>query len=149
MHCCIGEGDNWHRRDLIAASRSPAGLFIAPALVLLGLFMVYPIVWSLWMSFQVGKGMNLSFGGFANIVRLTKDPVFLRALGNTFIFFVVQVPIMIVLALLFAVALNDSDAAVPRLLPHRDLPALRHLAGRLFDRCSSRCSPSTASSTRR
>jgi lactose/L-arabinose transport system permease protein len=82
--------------------------FIAPAMVLLGIFLIYPIIWSLWMSFQVGKGMNFSFGGFANIVRLTKDPVFLRALGNTCIFFVVQVPIMIVLALLFAAALNDS-----------------------------------------
>jgi lactose/L-arabinose transport system permease protein len=82
--------------------------FIAPALILLGLFMIYPIIWSLWMSFQVGKGMNLNFGGFANIVRLTKDPVFLRALGNTFTFFIIQVPIMITLALLFAVALNDS-----------------------------------------
>lgn len=83
-------------------------LFIAPALVLLGIFMVYPIIWSLWMSFQVGKGMNFSFGGFANIVRLTKDPVFIRALTNTFIFLIVQVPIMIVLALLFAAALNDQ-----------------------------------------
>jgi len=82
-------------------------LFIAPALVLLGIFMIYPIVWSLWMSFQVGKGMNFSFGGWANIVRLTKDPVFIRALVNTCIFFFVQVPIMIVFALLFAVALND------------------------------------------
>jgi lactose/L-arabinose transport system permease protein len=82
-------------------------LFIAPALVLLGIFLIYPIVWSLWMSFQVGKGMNFSFGGFANIVRLTKDPVFLRALGNTCIFFFVQVPIMIALALLFANALNN------------------------------------------
>ena len=81
--------------------------FVAPALVLLGIFMIYPIIWSLWMSFQVGKGMNLSFGGWANIIRLTKDPVFIRALVNTCIFFVVQVPIMIVLALLFAVALND------------------------------------------
>jgi lactose/L-arabinose transport system permease protein len=83
-------------------------VFIAPALVLLGLFMLYPIIWSLWMSFQVGKGMNFKFGGLANIMRLTKDPVFLRALTNTCIFFVVQVPIMITLALLFAVALNDS-----------------------------------------
>ena len=70
--------------------------------------MIYPIIWSLWMSFQTGRGMNFSFGGFANIQRLTQDPVFLRALGNTMIFLVVQVPIMIVLALLFAVALNDS-----------------------------------------
>jgi lactose/L-arabinose transport system permease protein len=82
-------------------------LFIAPALVLLGIFLIYPILWSLWMSFQVGKGMNFSFGGWANIIRLTKDPVFLRALVNTSIFFFVQVPVMIVLALLFAVALND------------------------------------------
>lgn len=81
--------------------------FIAPALVLLGIFMLYPILWSLWMSFQVGKGMNFSFGGFANIVRLTKDPIFIRALVNTLTFLVVQVPIMIVLALLAAVALND------------------------------------------
>ena len=81
--------------------------FVAPALVLLGLFMAYPILWSLWMSFQTGKGMNLKFGGFANIYRLTQDPVFLHALSNTLIFLVVQVPIMIVLALLFAVTLNN------------------------------------------
>jgi len=81
--------------------------FIAPALVLLGIFMLYPILWSLWMSFQVGKGMNFSFGGFANIIRLTKDPIFIRALVNTLTFLVVQVPIMIGLALLAAVALND------------------------------------------
>ncbi len=83
-------------------------LFIAPALVLLGLFLIYPILWSLWMSFQVGKGLNLHFGGFDNIVRLTRDPVFIRALTNTCIFFFVQVPIMITLALLFAVALDDA-----------------------------------------
>jgi len=82
-------------------------MFIAPSLLLIGIFMIYPILWSLWMSFQVGRGVNLSFGGFANIVRLTQDPVFLRALGNTLIFFVVQVPIMLMLAMLLAVALND------------------------------------------
>ncbi len=83
-------------------------LFIMPALVLLGVFMIYPILWSLWMSFQTGRGMNFSFGGFANIQRLTQDPVFLRALGNTMVFLVIQVPIMLGLALLFASALNDS-----------------------------------------
>jgi ABC-type sugar transport systems, permease components len=83
-------------------------LFVMPALVLLGVFMIYPILWSLWMSFQVGRGMNFSFGGFTNILRLTQDPIFLRALGNTLIFLAIQVPIMLVLALLFANALNDS-----------------------------------------
>lgn len=83
-------------------------LFVMPALVLLGVFMIYPILWSLWMSFQVGRGMNLSFGGFANIVRLTQDPVFIRALTNTLTFLAIQVPVMLILALLFANALNNS-----------------------------------------
>jgi lactose/L-arabinose transport system permease protein len=81
--------------------------FVMPVLVLLGLFMVYPILWSLWMSFHSGRGLNLSFSGTANIERMMSDPVFHRALFNTLLFLVVQVPIMIFLALLFAVALND------------------------------------------
>jgi lactose/L-arabinose transport system permease protein len=97
----------------MAASRLSRGelingwLFMAPAIVLVGIFLIFPILWSLWMSFQVGRGMNFTFGGFANIVRLTQDPVFQRALGNTILFFVIQVPIMLTLAALMAVALND------------------------------------------
>ena len=83
-------------------------LFVGPALILLGIFMIFPIGWSLWMTAQTGRGLNFAFGGFANIQRLLGDTVFLRALGNTMIFLVVQVPIMIILALLFAVALNDT-----------------------------------------
>jgi lactose/L-arabinose transport system permease protein len=83
-------------------------LFTGPALALLTLFMLYPILYSLWMSLQIGKGMNLRFGGIANIWRLTQDQVFQHALLNTLTFLVVQVPIMITLALLLAVALNDS-----------------------------------------
>ena len=82
--------------------------FTAPALTMIGLFLLYPILSSLYMSTQVGRGLNLSFGGLANVNRLTEDPVFLHALSNTGIFLVVQVPIMIVLALLLAAALNDS-----------------------------------------
>lgn len=80
--------------------------FIGPALVMIGLFMVYPILWSLWMSSQSGRGTMIKFVGFGNIVRLVHDPVFLHALSNTMIFFVVQVPIMILLALALAAVLN-------------------------------------------
>jgi lactose/L-arabinose transport system permease protein len=84
-------------------------LFVMPALVLVGLFMIYPIIWSLWMSFQVGRGMNLSFGGVTNLTRLAEDPILSRALFNTFIFLIVQVPIMLTLALIFASALNSPN----------------------------------------
>lgn len=81
--------------------------FVMPALVLIGLFMIYPILWSLWMSFQTGRGMQTSFGGLGNIKRLFADPIFVKALTNTLTFLVIQVPIMIMLALVFAVMLNN------------------------------------------
>ena len=93
--------------SIISGENRAGWIFVAPALTLLGAFMVYPIIWSLWMSLQTGKGLNFKFGGLTNITRLTKDPVFQHALSNTLIFLIVQVPIMIVLALLFAVALNN------------------------------------------
>jgi len=80
--------------------------FIGPALMMIGLFMVYPILWSLWMSSQSGRGTMIKFVGFGNVVRLVNDPVFLHALSNTMIFFFVQVPIMILLALALAAVLN-------------------------------------------
>ena len=84
-------------------------LFTSPALILLTVFLLYPILSSLWMSFQIGKGMNLSFGGLGNIWRLTQDAVFQHALLNTLTLLVIQVPIMIALALLLAVTLNDRS----------------------------------------
>ncbi|OJG00059.1 carbohydrate ABC transporter permease [Pararhizobium antarcticum] len=81
-------------------------LFIAPALTLIGIFLIYPIFRSLFLSFYSGKGMMLKFAGFGNITRLANDPVFLKALINTTTFFVIQVPIMIVLALILASLLN-------------------------------------------
>jgi lactose/L-arabinose transport system permease protein len=82
-------------------------LFVGPAVALIALFMIYPIGQSLWMSLQQGRGMALHFAGFANVIRLWNDPVFAKALTNTLIFLVVQVPIMIVLALILASALNN------------------------------------------
>lgn len=82
-------------------------LFVAPAIGLIALFMVYPILNSLWMSFQTGRGMLTHFGGFANIIRLFHDPLFKLALFNTMIFFVVQVPIMLSLALILAAMLDN------------------------------------------
>jgi lactose/L-arabinose transport system permease protein len=82
-------------------------LFVGPALALISLFMIYPILRSLWLSLYSGKGMMMKFAGAGNIVRLTNDPVFLKALTNTVTYFVIQVPIMITLALILATALNS------------------------------------------
>lgn len=81
--------------------------FILPVLVLMLVFLVYPVVWSLWMSMQVGTGMRTEFGGTENLRRLMQDGVFFTALKNTMIYLVIQVPIMTVLGLLLASMLNN------------------------------------------
>ncbi|SMC53903.1 sugar ABC transporter permease [Rhizobium sp. RU36D] len=83
-------------------------LFIAPSVILIAVFLVYPIFRSLYLSFFTGKGMMMKFGGGANIERLMNDPVFIQALTNTVTFFVIQVPIMILLALMLAAVLNND-----------------------------------------
>nr|WP_316653013.1 sugar ABC transporter permease [uncultured Gellertiella sp.] len=82
-------------------------LFVGPALALICLFMIYPILKSLALSFYSGRGMLLKLSGFDNIARLYGDPVFVKALVNTMTFFVIQVPVMITLALLLAALLNS------------------------------------------
>ncbi len=81
-------------------------LFVSIALGLIGVFMAYPIVRSLWMSLHAGQGTVVEFVGMGNVVRLASDPVFLKALQNTCIFLVIQVPIMLLLALVMASCLN-------------------------------------------
>nr|WP_231710635.1 sugar ABC transporter permease [Gracilibacillus suaedae] len=71
-------------------------------------FTVYPIIASFLLSFQTRSGGTYTFSGFDNYVRLFTDPIFYKALGNTFIILIVQVPIMLFLALLLAVFLNSK-----------------------------------------
>ncbi|AJY44624.1 carbohydrate ABC transporter permease [Martelella endophytica] len=82
-------------------------LFVAPALLLIATFMFYPIIRSLVLSTFSGRGMMMKFVGFGNVVRLWNDPVFWQALTNTMTFLVIQVPVMIMLALILANALNN------------------------------------------
>lgn len=82
--------------------------FVLPAVSLIALFMLYPIINSLWMSMHSGKGIVTEFVGFGNILRLFHDPQFKKALSNTFIFLMVQVPVMIFLAMALSSCLNSD-----------------------------------------
>jgi lactose/L-arabinose transport system permease protein len=83
--------------------------FVLPAVTLVALFMIYPILNSLWISMHSGRGVIMEFVGFGNITRLFNDPVFLKALSNTFIFLIIQVPIMILLSLALSSCLNSPN----------------------------------------
>jgi len=83
--------------------------FISIATIMILIFNVYPILNSLFLSTMTGKGVVMRFNGIGNIQRLFSDTVFQTALKNTFTFFIIQVPIMIILALLLAQLLNDAS----------------------------------------
>jgi lactose/L-arabinose transport system permease protein len=81
-------------------------LFVAPALTFYAVFMAYPILSSLVLVTRKWKGMNNTFVGFGNFLRMFRDNVFWTALGHNFIFMAIQIPLMIFLALILAVILN-------------------------------------------
>lgn len=82
--------------------------FIIAAVAMIAAFYFYPMVQAFLLSLKSGKGTNLHYVGLDNYKRLFSDPMFITAVKNTFIYLIVQVPVMIVLALIFAVLLNDS-----------------------------------------
>ena len=65
------------------------------------------MVQALILSFKSGR-RNLQFVGIDNYIRLFSDTTFLTAVKNTFIYLLIQVPVMLVLALFIAVSLNDD-----------------------------------------
>ncbi len=85
-----------------------ATLFILPSLILVTLFIFYPMAQSFLTSFQTGVGAGMHFDGLSNYTRLFGDATFKKALGNTVLYLLIQVPIMIVLALVISSMLNDK-----------------------------------------
>ena len=83
--------------------------FLTPAVVLIAWMSFYPMIQALILSTQTGFGVNLSFGGLKNDARILKDATFRQSLFNTFFYLIVQVPIMLVLALILASFLNNKD----------------------------------------
>ena len=78
--------------------------FLLPASILIFVFCFYPMSQAILLSFRKTGGV---FNGVANYARIFKDKTFQQCLFNTFFYFVIQVPIMLVLALMLAQLLNN------------------------------------------
>lgn len=83
--------------------------FLMPAVLLICWMSFYPMVQALILSFQSGIGMKTHFAGLANYRRIFKDPTFKQTLYNTFLYLIIQVPVMLVLALTLAYMLNNRN----------------------------------------
>ena len=90
-----------------------AWLYLSPAIVLLLVFTVWPIINTVRMSFLEGYGGLQAAGGrvlefgLGNFVKVIQYQKFLQCLKNTCLLCVTTVPISTLLALLIAVALNS------------------------------------------
>ncbi|WP_336604266.1 carbohydrate ABC transporter permease [Paenibacillus sp. MMS18-CY102] len=83
--------------------------FVIIAVVMIAAFYFYPMIQALLLSFKTGKGANLHYTGLDNYQRLFSDKTFLTAVKNTFIYLIIQVPIMIILGMFISVLLNDRN----------------------------------------
>ncbi len=83
--------------------------FLAPAAIMIAIMSFIPMIQALVLSFKTGSGANLNWNGIANYIRMFQDKIFMQALLNNFIYLVVQVPIMLILALILASMLNNKS----------------------------------------
>lgn len=85
--------------------------FLIPAATLIAIMSFYPMFQAFILSLQTGKGSRMTWGEplWANYARLFQDPIFKLTLFNTFIYLIIQVPIMLVLAMVLANLLNNPN----------------------------------------
>ncbi len=89
------------------AEQRSGSLLAAPYALFLLVFAAYPIAFALVLVFlQWDLVTAPSFAGFDNVTLLANDGRFWRAVGNTFVFLSIHVPLQIATALALALALN-------------------------------------------
>lgn len=101
-------------------------LFALPALVVYAVFLCWPTVRSLWLSFTSWDGLSneAPFVGIDNYVRIFQDPTARLALVNNVLWAVVTIVVPVALGLALAVALNGSARAKPFLRTVFYMPAV-------------------------
>ena len=96
----------------LATKQKAAGwIFLAPASIMIAIMSFYPMIRAFIISLQTGAGANMRFADpiFSNYKRILADKVFQQSIANTFLYLIIQVPIMLVLAILLAQLLNNKD----------------------------------------
>lgn len=84
-------------------------IFLLPAVLLICWMSFYPMIRALFLSFRTGVGVHMKFAGGYNYTRMIQDKVFIQALLNNFVYLIIQVPIMLLLALGLASMLNNKN----------------------------------------
>ena len=97
--------------SVTAKQRFAGWVYLTPATLLIAIMSFYPMVQALFTSFKTGSSAHMKWADpiFYNYVRMFRDKLFIRSLGNTFLYLIIEVPIMLILAILLAQLLNNKD----------------------------------------
>ena len=101
-----------HRFWTMERKQSAAGwAFLTPATLMIFVFSFYPMVQAFLTSLKRGLPTALTYCDplWRNYQRMLSDKVFVQSVTNTLTYLIVQVPIMLVLAVIFATLLNNKD----------------------------------------
>lgn len=95
------------RRTMQSRQYFQAYLFIAPSALIMGVFLLWPVISSAKLSLYESSQFGAStFVGFGNYRAMFADPIFRDDLLHTVVFAIIATPLTIGLALMFAVMLN-------------------------------------------
>ena len=96
--------------SITGKQRAAGWIYLAPAPILIFIMSFWPIIQAVITSFKTGSSANMQWANpFAyNYTRMFQDAVFKRSIGNTFLYLIIEVPIMLVLAILLAQLLNNK-----------------------------------------
>ena len=98
------------KMSLLAKQSAAGWIFLTPAALLIAVMAFWPMIQAFIMSLQTGSSANMQWSEpiFNNYTRMFQDKLFLRSVGNTFLYLIIQVPIMLILAILLAQLLNNK-----------------------------------------
>ena len=102
---------NKKKMGLVAKQNMAGWVFLAPASFMIFVMSFYPMVQAFITSFKTGSSANMQWSNplTYNYTRMFQDKLFMTSVGNTFLYLIIQVPIMLVLAILLAQLLNNRD----------------------------------------
>ena len=96
--------------SITGKQRAAGWMYLAPATILIFIMSFWPIIQAVITSFKTGSSANMQWANplTYNYTRMFQDAVFKRSIGNTFLYLIIEVPIMLVLAILLAQLLNNK-----------------------------------------
>lgn len=96
---------------MLAKQHRAGWVYLAPATLLLAVMSFWPMIQAFIMSLKTGSSANMHWVEpiIYNYHRMFRDKLFIRSVGNTFFYLLIQVPIMLVVAMLLAQMLNNRD----------------------------------------